>query len=110
MKSLYESLLDDFGDLSDKLSSKMIKDQIKQFLKANYMNPSKFRISKGLNEDGYYEVNCSALRIVEVSWSKRDSISHLTNNMFVFTNVRSFDCDECSNLISLEGADRKSVV
>ena len=57
MKTLYETLLDDFDTLSSPLSSKAIKDGIKQFIKANYENPSKFSISRKPNEDGYYEVN-----------------------------------------------------
>ena len=53
MKTLYESLLDDFDVLSKPISPKIIKEEIKQFLKANYVSPSKFRISRKPNEDGY---------------------------------------------------------
>ena len=52
MKSLRESLLDD--DLIDK-SDKIIKDEIKAFLKANYKGS--IRISRKPNTDGKYEVS-----------------------------------------------------
>ena len=89
MKTLYESLLDDFDDLSTPLSPKVIKDEIKQFIKANYENPSKYRISRKPNEDGYYEVECSS-RIVFKGQSET-----LTNGKFIFVNCKiyAYVCD-----------------
>ena len=74
MKSLRESLLDD--DLADK-PDKMIKDEIKSFLKANY--DGSIKISKEPNADGKYEVSSSTN--IEV---KNKKITSLTNGMFVW--------------------------
>ena len=54
MRSLRESLLDD--DLIGK-TDKMIKDEIKAFLKANFEGSSSCKISRKPNADGKYEVS-----------------------------------------------------
>ena len=98
MKSLRESLLDD--DLIDK-TDKMIKDEIKSFLKENYNGVVK--ISKKPNADGKYEV--SSTKKITV---KNRNITSLTNGMFVWTVVRgTFGCDSCYSLTSLEGAPKE---
>ena len=98
MKTLYESLLDD--DLIDK-TDKMIKDEIKSFLKENYNGVVK--ISKKPNADGKYEV--SSTKKITV---KNRNITSLTNGMFVWTVVRgTFGCDSCYSLKSLEGAPKE---
>ena len=54
MKSLYESLLDDFDTIASTID---VKNEIKQFLKDNYKYASKFKVSRKPNNDGYYEVD-----------------------------------------------------
>ena len=98
MKTLYESLLDD--DLITK-TDKMIKDEIKLFLKETYNGVVK--ISKKPNADGKYEVSSTG----NVSVKNRDIIS-LTNGTFIWTVVGGdFYCNNCNSLTSLEGAPKK---
>jgi hypothetical protein len=104
MKTLYESLLDDFDTVSA-ASTTDIKKEIKQFLKDNYKRASSFKISKKPNNDGYYEVDCSKCPYVIVS---NKNITSLTNNLFIFVNVKvSFVCSDCKNLTSLEGSPKE---
>jgi hypothetical protein len=94
-----ESLLDDFDEIEKTVDP---REQVIQFLKDNYKKPSKFKISRKPNDDGYYEVDCSNHSVVEVC--NRD-ITSLTNNLFIFVNVKgSFYCYYCYNLTSLEGS------
>ena len=98
MKSLRESLLDD--DLVDK-TDKMIKGEIKSFLKENYTGSIK--ISREPNADGKYEV--SSTKNITV---KNRNITSLTNGMFIWTTVDGyFDCMNCNFLESLEGAPKE---
>ena len=98
MKTLRESLLDD--DLIEK-TDKIIKDEIKAFLKANYRGSIK--ISRGSNQNGKYEV--SSIKDIIV---KNRNITSLTNGMFIWTTVDgSFDCMNCNSLESLEGAPKE---
>ena len=122
MKTLRESLLDD--DLIGK-TDKMIKDEIKSFLKENYTGVSLCKISRKPNSDGKYEV--SSPKHIEV---KNNNITSLTNGMFIWTTVDkyfvirdckflesldgaprevggSFNCSDCNSLISLKGAPEK---
>ena len=100
MKSLRESLLDD--DLISK-TDKMIKDEIKSFLKENYTGVSLCKISRKPNSDGKYEV--SSPKHIEV---KNNNITSLTNGMFIWTTVDgSFEVIYCNSLKSLEGAPKE---
>ena len=100
MKSLRESLLDD--DLIGK-TDKMIKDEIKSFLKENYTGVSLCKISRKPNSDGKYEV--SSPKHIEV---KNNNITSLTNGMFIWTTVDGhFNCSYCNSLTSLEGAPKE---
>ena len=98
MKSLKESLLDD--DLVGK-TDKIIKDEIKAFLKANYKGSIK--ISRKPNADGKYEVSSTSdIRV------KNTNITSLTNEMFIWTTIDGiFSCSFCFKLESLEGAPEK---
>ena len=79
MKTLYESLLDDFDTISNNMDP---HSEIKQFLQTNYINPiSKFVISKKPNEKGLYEVKCNESTI-QVS----KNFTRVTNGMFEFVN------------------------
>ena len=98
MKSLRESLLDD--NLVEK-PDKMIKDEIKSFLKENY--DGLIKISKKPNAVGKYEV--SSTKNIRV---KNYNITSLTNGMFIWSTVDGyFDCNYCRSLKSLEGAPKE---
>ena len=98
MKTLRESLLDD--DLITK-TDKIIKDEIKAFLKENYNGLIK--ISKKPNVDGKYEV--SSTKNITV---KNRNITSLTNGMFIWSTVDgSFGISYCDSLKSLEGAPKE---
>lgn len=100
MKTLYESLLDDFDTLGAPLDAKIIKKQIKEFLQQTYKNPSYAKISRKPNEDGLYVVDWKS------TLSIRDKkIEQLTNGLFTFGEVDGdFDCEECRNLKTLKGS------
>ena len=98
MKSLRESLLDD--DLIDK-PDKIIRDEIKAFLKENYIGSIK--ISRKPNVNGKYEV--LSTKNVEV---KNKNITSLTNGTFIWTIVDgNFIVEHCNYLKSLEGAPKE---
>ena len=100
MKTLYESLLDDFDAISNNMDP---HSEIKQFLQTNYINTiSKFVISKKPNEKDLYEVKCNESTI-QVS----KNFTRVTNGMFEFVNRPrkkiKFYCGWGGNLESLEG-------
>lgn len=100
---IHESLLDDFDAVSS-ASATEIKNEIKQFLKDNYKKPSNFKISRKPNNDGYYEVDCSKYTNIFTN----NNIMSLTNNLFIFVNVKgSFYCSYSRNLTSLEGSPKE---
>lgn len=101
MKTLYESLLDDFEDLSAPLSPKAIKAEIKRFLKVNYKNPSRFRISHKPNDDGYYVVECSDKIIFS------GQAESLTNGKFIFDKCSSFSIQSAHRLKNLIGSPKE---
>jgi hypothetical protein len=97
MKTLYESLLDDFDDLDKSFDLKIVKDWIKKY----YRHATSLKISNNPNKDGKYEVSAD-----DVITDDR-SITSLTNDMFIWKKVVSFSCTGCISLISLEGAPKK---
>ena len=98
MKTLRESLLDD--DLVGK-TDKSIKDEVKAFLKENYIGS--IRISRKPNADGKYEVSS----FVDIGVKNRN-ITSLTNGMFIWATVDGyFECIYCIKLESLEGAPKE---
>ena len=110
MKTLYESLLDDFDEL-DKDVHQSAKESVMNFLIDNYKLNSKpinpdttaIKISDKSNKDGKYVVDIDGnLRVINLD------INSLTNNIFVFGKVSGFfECCNCNNLTSLEGAPKK---
>ena len=100
MKTLYESLLDGFDTLNDKIDP---REEIKRFLEGNYKSPNNFEISTKPNKDGYYVVTNENKNVTV----QNKQIEHLTNGLFVFENIRDFYCSWCRNLKSLEGAPEK---
>lgn len=100
MKSLYESLLDDFDAIET--NSDLISE-IRKFIEDNYAyNKELLKISKKPNKNGYYEVSING------DIDADHDIQSLTNGMFIWKQVKGvFNCEECNNLISLEGAPLK---
>lgn len=99
MKSLYESLLDDFDAIetnADPIS------EIKKFIEDNYEYNNELKISKKPNKNGYYEVSTNGDVFADYE------IQSLTNGMFIWKQVKGvFSCEECNDLTSLEGAPLK---
>ena len=95
--SLYESLLDDLDDLDKSFDLKIVKDWIKN----NYKQTTLLKISDNPNKDGKYEVSANHVII------DNKSLTSLTNDMFVWKKVGSFNCWGCASLISLKGAPKE---
>lgn len=91
MNSLHEYLLESLNDIKD----------VEDFLKNNYNG--KWVISKKPNEKGLYEVSAPH-SVISI---KNKNIKSLTNGLFEFTNVGTFECIKCSNLLSLEGSPKE---
>jgi hypothetical protein len=122
MKTLYESLLDDFDTLEANADPR--KD-VEEFLKINVDEYKKLVISKTPNKDGIYEVSSRG----NVTFYGRSNRTRLTNGLFIWTKVKgsfdcsynyaletleggpsevggSFNCGRCEKLITLEGAPK----
>ena len=98
MKSLYESLLDDFDTLEANADPRA---EIEEFLKQNFIG--EWTISKEPNKDGYYEVSSTTS-----VYGKQNKLSSLTNGLFIWTKVKgSFSCQKCTKLTSLEGGPKE---
>ena len=101
MKNLYESLLDDFDTLSDKLDP---KGDVIEFLKRNVDEFKKLVISDKPNKDGLYEVSSRG----DVTFYNRDDSKRLTNGLFIWTTIKGdFDCSWNTKLETLEGGPKK---
>lgn len=102
MKTLYESLLDDFDTLSNKIDP---REAVKQFIET-YCGGWGYKISQKPNKDGKFEV--SARRVVIRGKSLReDGAPGITNGMFVWTYIESdFICNSNPNITSLEGCPK----
>ena len=102
MKRLSEYLKESIFDMDEKDVEKNIKASISKFLKANYKGT--FSISKTPNPDGKYVVDSKGDVLV-----KNIGIVSLTNNAFIWGNVRAFSCSDCNSLTSLKGAPKKVI-
>ena len=97
MKTLYESLLDDFDSLEANADP---RKEVEEFLKINVDEYKKLVISKTPNKDGIYEVSSKG----NVTFYGRSNPTHLTNGLFIWTKVKgNFDCTWNTNLETLEG-------
>lgn len=106
MKTLYESLLDDFDTLSQNSTLALIKD----FIAQNYLFNNKsvqnvdsmVKISKKPNKKtGLYEVKCTK-KTIAIKLSK-DAPS-LTNDIFTWTTVAgNFIIESNPNILTLKG-------
>lgn len=105
MKHLKDIVVESFFDddiVDGKQFEKVVKEEIKRFLKDNYKGVSRYKISRNPNEDSKYVVDCNGNVSV-----KNYKIVSLTNNVFIWGNVRSFHCACCDYLTSLEGAPKE---
>ena len=118
MKSLYESLLDDFDTIASKMD---VEDSILQYLQANYFGCKGDYVQMRLGKDGKYIVDLRNDLI-----PRKIKLKEITNGLFEFgtiygsvdfegTQISSlegsprevqgfFDCSYCPDLKSLEGA------
>ena len=98
MKTLYESLLDDFDTIE---ANSDPRKEIEEFLDQNFSGT--WHISDKPNKDGYYEVSSNfSIHGLPIK------LSSLTNGLFIWTKVKgSFSCQHCTKLTSLEGGPRE---
>lgn len=99
MKTLYESLLDDFDTLSSKIDA---EDSIIQYLQANYFGCKKEYITMRLGDDGKYIVDLN-----NDLTPRKVKLKEITNGLFVFGEIRGCVDFEGTQISSLEGAPRK---
>lgn len=109
MKTLYDTYINiNEGILTDIDKTIEVTDdllEIYDFINDNYdeIPKDKLIISKH-KINGKYHVSADALVTV-----KNINIQSLVNDLFVWDNVRSFVCNKCKNLKSLEGAPKKCI-
>ena len=97
MKSLYESLLDDFDEIAGKVNPRA---EVERFLKDHVEYFNKLIISDKPNKNGFYEVSSKG----NVTFTGKDNPPRLTNGLFVWTSIKGdFDCSYNMGLETLEG-------
>lgn len=103
MKRLSEYIKESIFDIEDNWNiDKHIKDEIQEFLKANY-KIRQYSISERPNDGGKYVVDSK-----ESVYVKNKRMIHLTNDMFVWGEVEgNFVCSYGKSLTSLVGAPEK---
>lgn len=106
MKTLYESLLDDFDILANNINP---IQEIKNFISQNYILHKDIdkliKISKKPNKDGLYEVEILDA-LAASDWNHQ--IEYLTNGLFIFTKSKfGFQLFDCSKLKSIEGCPKE---
>lgn len=102
MKTLYESLLDDFDTLSNKTNP---RDIIEQFIETHCC-ASMVDISRKPNKDGKFEVSARRV-VINPQTPNEKGASGITNGMFVWTYVdMDFICNSNPNITSLEGCPK----
>ena len=109
MKSLKESLLDDFDTLGNNINP---VQEIKNFIFQNYILHKDIdkiiKISNKPNKDGLYEVTLLDA-LAASDWNHQ--IEYLTNGLFIFAKSKSakssFQLFNCSKLKSIEGCPKE---
>lgn len=102
MKSLYESLLDDFDGISanQKLD---VRGEVYTYIRRNYLRTSSFSISRKPDADGLYEVKYKHKAPLTLKAESREATG-VTNGFFKFVGpIPGFKCENCQQLKSLEG-------
>lgn len=94
MKSLYESLLDDFDDIESRSN---YRQDVADFISKYCQCSDAVKISQKPNKDGYYEV--STRGDIMIGGDK------FTNGLFVWVSVRNFWCSG-ANVENLEGSPK----
>ena len=94
-----ESLLDNLDDIDNPSDLRQV---IENWIKKNYSFKN-LDISKTPNKDGKFEVSSDTVIVADGN----DSIPSLTNGMFIWKKVKSFNCSYCDNLTTLEGVSQK---
>ena len=105
MINLKNYIIESIFDIENNIDNvdESIREEIKHFLKDNFMNASKCKISKKPNKDGKFEVLSTGDVVV-----KNKQINSLTNGSFIWTNIKGdFICSNCNSLKSLEGAPKE---
>lgn len=118
MKTLYESLLDDFDTIASKQDAEA---EIKKYLRDNYFGCKDDYLEMRLGDDGKYIVD-----LRNDLMPRKIKLKEITNGLFVFGTIQGcvdlegtqisslegsprevqgfFDCSRCQYLTSLEGA------
>lgn len=95
MKSLYESILDDFEEIENKSNYRQdVADFISQYCQCS----DSVKISQKPNKQGYYEVSTKGTIMI--------GGDRLTNGLFIWKEVGSFWCTG-ANIETLEGSPLK---
>ena len=95
------SILNDIDDTLVDGDVKAPHSLIQKYLEDNYLG--NWTISEKPNKDGLYEVSSNENINVE-----NTNIISLTNNFFIWTNVKGyFNCSSCKKLKSLKGAPKE---
>lgn len=110
MKTLYESLLDDFDTLANNIDARV---EVLKFIKDTYNTPSKFRVSAKPQANGKYLVNVTGNVCFKNPWNTE----YLTNGLFEFGRVIGdvlFGVNTKNGLLrgslkSLEGAPKEVI-
>lgn len=95
MKSLYESLLDDFEEVENKSNYRL---EVVDFISKYCQCSDSVKISQKPNKNGYYEVSTKGTIMI--------GGNQLTNGLFIWKEVGSFWCIG-SNIETLEGSPLK---
>lgn len=106
MKTLKEILENSIlGDIEDTLEYGDDLVEIYDFINNNYDEITKDELIISKRKiNGKYHVSTDAFVVV-----KNTNIKSLVNDLFVWDTVKSFICNHCKNLKSLEGAPKKCI-
>lgn len=99
MKTLYESLLDDFDSLASNIDA---EDSILQYLQAHYFGCKADYVQMRLGEDGKYIVD-----LYNDLLPRKIKLKEITNGLFVFGTIRGSVDFEGTQISSLEGSPRE---
>lgn len=103
LKDILEaSVLGNIDNSINNMDSEAIKVAIQEFIDRTYFYRQRIVISDKPDKDGKYVLTTNSGIIV-----RDPKIESLTNGMFVWGTVSTFDCSYCQNLKSLEGSPKE---